>query len=149
MNLSHDVDDWLDNHMVTNAVWCATLSNGDNIIEDDNRPGVIPVSTWTRLQTYCNKNGLYITNMKIKFRSNERGLPIGKDGVFFCKSVLGGVSGKNVFSYLTGTVEGGILKVVKWRVPDLESVAFIDDSFISYRNPKQYEDCIIRNPNVL
>lgn len=147
--LSHNVDDWLDNHMVTNAVWCATLSNGENVIEDDGRPNLSTValaSAWERLRLYCRLKNLHINAMKIKFRTNERHLEIGDDGVFFCKSVLGGISGKNVFSYLTGRVDGDILKVVKWRVPDLEQVAFINDAMVDYRDPANYEDCIIRKP---
>lgn len=146
---SHEVDDWLDNYMVTNAVWCAVLSNGENIIEDDDRPGVYPKSTWERLRSYCNTNGLYIKEMKLKFRTIEKHLSIGNEGVFFCKSVLGGFGAKNVFSYLTGTVNDGILEVAKWRVPDLERVQFLDDSMVSYRDPKENENCIIRNPNGL
>ncbi len=143
-NLSSDVDYWLDNYMVTNAVWCAVLSNGQNVIEDDERPGVYPRSTWERLKTHCLVNSLYVVQMKIKFRTNERCLEIGNEGVFFCKSILAGISGKNVFSYLTGRLDGRILKVVKWRVPDLEPESFLDDSMVSYRDPSKYEDCLIR-----
>ena len=147
--LSHDVDDWLDNHMVTNAVWCATLSNGENVIEDDGRPNLSPVahnSSWERLRLYCKLKGLYITAMKIKFRSMERLLEIDGDGVFFCKSLLAGISEKNTFSYLTGTLREGILKVVKWRVPDLYPSEFLDGSMVSYRDPEKSEECLIRKP---
>jgi hypothetical protein len=147
-NLSHDVDDWLDNHMVTNAVWCAVLSNGVNVIEDDERPGRDPVSSWTRLGVYCQTNKLFIKEMKIKFRTNEIHLDVEGDAVFFCKSLLAGISSKNTFSYLTGTLREGILKVVKWRVPDLTASEFIDGSMVSYRDPEKSEECLIRKPNV-
>lgn len=145
--LSHDVDDWLDNHMVFNAVWCVTLSDGTNVIEDDGRPGVYPVSSWERLKTYCQRNDLFIKSMKIKFRTNERHVNVGGDGVFFCKSILAGISAKNTFSYLTGTLREGILKVVKWRVPDLSPMEFLDGSMVSYRDPEKSQECLIRVKN--
>jgi len=141
--LSHEVDDWLDNHMVTNAVWCVVLSNGVNIIEDDGRPGVYPASSWERLRFYCNINELSIKEMKIKFRTNERHLDVDGEAVFFCKSLLAGISSKNTFSYLTGTLKEGILKIVKWRVPDLSQSEFIDGSMVSYRDPEKSEECLI------
>ena len=144
--LSHDVDGWLDDHMVVNAVWCAVLSNGENIIEDDGRPGVHPASTWERLREYCMENNLFITSMKIKFRTNEKHLDVEGDGVFFCKSLLGGLSANNTYSYLTGTLRMGILQVVKWRVPDLSESEFLDGSKISYRDPEKHEECLIRKP---
>jgi hypothetical protein len=129
--------------MVTNAVWCAVLSNGENVIEDDGRPGVYPASAWGRMKDYCELNGLHVTEMKIRFRKSERHLDIEGDGVFFCKSVLAGISAKNSFSYLTGTLCEGILKVVKWSVPDLSPSEFLDGSMVSYRDPEKSQECLI------
>lgn len=147
-NLTTEVDDWLDNHMVQHVVWCAILSNSLSIIQDDEHPDKKgQVSAWERLSAYCKATSNNIVSMKLQFRTVIKNLEIGKDGVFFCKSVIGGISGNNVFSYLTGTLDGDILKVVKWRTPDLERVKFIDDTMISYRNPKDCPDCIIRHNN--
>ena len=57
------------------------------------------------------------------------------------------MSQDNVFSYLTGALDGDILKVIKWRIPDLERIEFIDNSMISYRNHDDYTDCIIKHDN--
>lgn len=147
MIVSREIDEWLDDRMLGNTCWIVELSNGETIIQDDDRPGVKPNSAWERLGYYCSMNGLYIKNMKLKFRSHTEWIDSDADGFFFCRGVFGSFQ-KCHQSYLTGTLKDGILEVVKWQVPELIQVPFIDDSMIQRRNPDEAGPCLIRKPNV-
>ncbi len=145
--LSKGIDDWLDDQMLSNTCWIVELSNGETIIQDDDRPGAEPRSAWERLGYYCAMDNLYIVNMRLKFRSHTEHVGRDADGFFFCRGIFGGIQ-KTFNSYLTGTLSEGILEVVKWQVPELIQVPFIDDKVKQRRNPNEAGPCLIRRPNV-
>lgn len=104
--------------------WIVELNNGDKIYQDDNRPG-FSLSAWDRLYDYCKNNNLYIKNIWIKFRSNIVSMPSDKDGYWFKKGLLAGFRKdngrrfKDVNFFIFGYIENNIMKVIKWRIPEL------------------------------
>lgn len=147
MYVSREVDSWLEDYMLSNPCWIVKLSNGETVIQDDDRPNVKPRSAWERLGYYCGMNGLYIDEMNLRFRSHIEHVGKDADGFFFCLGVFGGLQ-KSFNSYLTGTLQDGILEVVKWQVPELIKVPFIDEKMVQRRNPDEAGICLIRKPHV-
>lgn len=126
MSVCKAVDDFIRDK--DKAYWIATLSNGEQIFEDDERPGLERVS-WFRLKEYCQANNLSIVKIEIRFRSSSY-LKVfdcdNSDGVFFCRQVLG-VSGltnsdnvaRSIDYYLFGIVNGNSIEISKCIVPEL------------------------------
>ena len=53
------------------SVWVATLSTGEDVIQDDDREGEEPPSAWLRLGKHCEENDCYITEMYIQNGTNK------------------------------------------------------------------------------
>jgi hypothetical protein len=85
-------DNYIVNYQECNPSWIVRLSSGLAVFQDDGRPGVTPESAWLRLRAHCQETGDYITEMKIKFRSNVHVLPANADGYYFSKGARGGLS---------------------------------------------------------
>ena len=105
------------------SVWVATLSTGEEVIQDDDREGMDPASAWLRLGTYCKENDCYITEMYIQNGTNKIEMEKGADGYYFCKSAGGYMhgGGETFHSYVVGILNKGILRVTSWGVPQLSS----------------------------
>src|SRR5688572_26252240 len=88
--LSFSEDSWLQDRYESHTRWIATLSNGQIVYEDDDRPGISPRSAWIRLCAYCKENNLHVVNITLQFRSHRETAYSGDgDGVFFCKGIIG------------------------------------------------------------
>lgn len=127
------------------ASWRARLSNGDVVIQDDDRPGMDPPQAWLRLQDYVRKNGLSITKIWLQFRSNIQAdiLPENADGYYFCKQALSFLHGSKTFHfYILGSLQNGKLVVQRWKVPELVLVEKEE------RDPATAGVCLILNPGV-
>jgi len=144
--ISFEQDGWLRDTNEQDTRWYATLSDGTEAIQDDERPGLKITSAWERLGIYCKEKGLWITSMKIQFRSHIEHVGSDVDGFFFCKSIIGGISAKNANCYLTGTLSDGILKVEQWKIPELVKTPFLDDQQVQKRDPETAGICLIRKP---
>lgn len=107
------------------TIWVCELSNGENIYQDDERPGLEIESAWIRLAEYLTLNKLDIVSMKLKFRSHEEHVGKDVDGFFFRKSVLGGLGLNrrecpvNQHFFLAGVLKDGLIQVTKWHTPEL------------------------------
>lgn len=101
--------------------WIAELSNGQRVYQDDGRPGLQEYSAWIRLKDYCKQEGIYITNLYLQFRSNHvHPLPAKAEGYFFShKSAIFSWGGETYGFYLVGHVEGDVIKVKEYKVPEL------------------------------
>lgn len=99
--------------------WVCILSNGETIYQDDGRfSNQIP--TWTRLKKYIENSDLKIKNLYIQFRSNKQfPLPENSDAYLFCNSVIGSPGMVTLGFFIIGFVENGILKVQRWKIPEL------------------------------
>ena len=67
-----ELDDYVSVYADSNPIWMVTLSNGEHVYQDDNRPNVYPESAWRRLKIYCEENDLHITEMKIRNKGNVK-----------------------------------------------------------------------------
>lgn len=122
--------------------WVVHLSDGNKVFQDDGRPGIKPASAWIRLGNYIRRNGIYITNMKLQFRSNVVGIGEDADGYFFCQSVARtNITPVTAGFYLAGTLRDGILQVAKYKVPELVLVKE------EKRNPAEAGLCLIKKSN--
>jgi hypothetical protein len=129
MSVCTEWDTYINDFRLNNTMWFAELSNGEKVLQDDDRPGEDPPSAWVRLVNYCNDNGLHVKKM---YFSNGDGLthPFededGLEGAFFMKGVSGDMfAAETSYSYIFGNVYGDQLRIKKYTVPDCQ---FITDS---------------------
>lgn len=102
------------------VIWSVVLSDGTTVFQDDYRPGVYPESAWIRLKQHCQDTGLFIKSMKVAFRSHEIDIGEDADGFYFCKGASAFMT-SNITNelYIVGTLNDGMLRVEKWKVPEL------------------------------
>lgn len=125
--------------------WSALLSNGKWVYQDDDRPGETEPRAWVRVKQYCEENDLYVTQMRIRFRSHEEIMPSSTEGYFCRNRVLGafGAGGQASFSgYALGPIIDNKLHIQIWQIPEiiLDEIAPFE-----IRNIEGHEDAIIWN----
>ena len=131
--LSKELNDYVIKYADNNPIWIATLSNGETIYQDDDRP-----------KQYCEENSFHITNLKVRNRTHIEEVGSGHDGYFFCKG-----AGALMFSdfvvhtYNIGVLKGDKLKVQIWRLPELLPERFEE------RDPYQSPECLITKKGIL
>ena len=131
-------DGWIQDIEESTTIWICTLSNGEIIYQDDERPDRMHHSAWVRLKNYCEANGLYVVKIQLKFRSHsEFVFDEEADGYCFRKGVLGSFGSANQHFYLVGILKNGIVNMQKWSVPEL-ILSETDE-----RNPSDLSDCLI------
>lgn len=132
-------DSWLQDRFESETTWICTLSNGETVWQDDDRPEMESHSAWIRLKKYCEQNNLHVIDMQLKFRSHSEFVrdPEG-EGYCFRKGVLGGF-GMEVTQqfYLVGILKNGVVHMQKWSVPEL--ILTEEDD----RDPSSLSDCLI------
>ena len=114
-------DDYTQEKWLSEARWIAVLSTGEQVLQDDDRPGVEPKSAWLRLGEHVKKTGSKIVELSIRFRDEPAvTFPSNAEGYFFRKSM-----GAFLFSdtsygfYVVGVLQEGTLLVQKWKVPEM------------------------------
>jgi hypothetical protein len=123
--LFYEQDELMRSQLEGNTSWTVELNNGLKIYQDDFREypqfqDERKYSTWVRLRDYCLKENVKIVKMWIQFRTNFQYLPANADGYYFCKSALGAFGTTETFHFfVTGHVEEGIIKVRKFKTPEL------------------------------
>ena len=144
VHLSKEYDSYINVYADNNPIWIVTLSNDETIYQDDGRAGVQPQSAWSRLKIYCEKNDLYIKNLKVKNRSHLEDVGSDYDGYFFCKGAGGFLfDGHTLHTFVIGILEGEKLRTKTWRLPEL-----IPDSFQD-RDPYESPNCLIAKKGIL
>ena len=139
-----EYDKYLTEFSEKNAIWFVTLSNGETVYQDDDRPNIEPSSAWVRLKTYCKENDVYITEMFLKYRSNVIKVGSNEQGYYFCKSVSGFLfSDETRHSYVVGTVRGNNVMVKSIKTPELIS------EFSEVRPRPKSEECIIQSKRIV
>ena len=127
--------------------WIATLSNGERVYQDDNRPGEEETVAWLRLKKYVNDNELSITNIHIQFFSHiEEAVPSNSLGYYFIRSVdafaFAGDTNNTRHYYIFGSLkEDDRVEIRKWLVPEIIPVS------TEMRNVEKDDRCLIINPN--
>jgi hypothetical protein len=115
--------------------WVLTLSNDEQIYQDDNRYGDGDIA-WKRAKSYIESNQLKVNRVDIKFRSNSINVydnsgdtfPVNTKGLFFVNSVFSEIGIDYEYSHTRKYYKFGLLvddeiryKCV--RVPELLSEA--------------------------
>lgn len=137
--ISFEEDAYIQNMYEGNTRWIVTLNDGRSVYQDDGRPGLDKESAWERLYYFCQETGLYITGMRLQFRSHVEHLEPNKEGYFFCKSILGSpFMEKNFHYFVAGYLENGIIYTRTWKIPEL--IVYEEER----RIPKDQDVCLIR-----
>ena len=129
-----------DSFLDEKTIWVALLSNGQTVFQDDGREGIKDYSAWIRLKDHCDQEGVYIEDLKIKFRSHT--VPIPKsEGYHFIKGMGCMVGFDPEEFFIVGTLQGGTLKRTWYKVPEIveDKTANIEENEIS-----KYEPLIIK-----
>lgn len=116
-------------------IWIAKIKKLDgseeiDVYQDDCVPHLLDhfqEKAWQRLGKFCAIHDYKIVSLKLKFRSHVEHIFDDEDveGAFFREAIFGAFgktdykSRMNIRYYLTGYLKDGILKVQKWRVPEL------------------------------
>ncbi len=113
-------DDFTREQWLGQARWNVRLSNGEHIFQDDGRPGQ-EQSAWLRLAGYVREHNLKIEAMWLQFRNEPpRRLPEMAQGYFFRKSIGAFFpSGVSYGFYLVGHLKDGVVRVTRWKVPEM------------------------------
>lgn len=121
-----------------NARWVVKLNNDSMVYCFDKHD---EESDWTKLKRYCEANELYVVEMYLHFRSNHVSLPGNKDGYFFRRGILGGLTMDHVENYMyAGYLENGQIVVNKYRVPEMLI------QYTELREIENNENSLIRKP---
>lgn len=117
--------------------WIAHLSNGEKVLQDDDRPGVEPKQAWLRLKDYCGQTGIDVVNLTLQFRSNQFApLPANARAYFFCNRIVTAFEPTALpFSlgfHLVGYVLENKVHVQHWKIPEYtyaeDDVRNVEDS---------------------
>lgn len=134
-----------------------TLNNGEKVFQDDYRPGLEPMA-WRRLKSYCVSNSLFITSLRLRFRSHvETPLPDNQKGYFFAHNAFSVVSlqgswrdgtSSTLDFCLLGYIDRvtGELKVRRWKVPELLPAAFLEGHLEEIRQIEPESPYLILQP---
>ena len=133
--------EWRDSPFFDKPVWVATLSNGEEIYQDDGAHPNQERSAWIRLANYCEQEGLNIDVLKARFKSHEVEVGRNVDGFYFCKAIMGSM-GSSVCThyYILGAVDNNVVNKTKWVVPE-----FIPEEESADPLSKCNTDCLIIN----
>lgn len=134
-NLCFEEDEFLEGK----TIWIAALSNGEDVYQDDDRPGLIP-QAWLRLKKYVDDNQLSIERLLLKFRSHRVEVSNNEEGNTFSKGVIARWGGsKTRHFYVTGILKGGMIRLKWWTTPEL--LLYQRD----IQTPEKYLSNLIRN----
>ena len=98
--------------------WLADLSNGETILQDDNRPGTDPPQAWLRLAEYCRQQNAHVVNLRLQFRSHhESPLSYNAPAYFFARKI-----GAMAFSGQTEAVNQDHFYLIGEAIPDKDTV---------------------------
>lgn len=112
--ICQSIDDY-----VQDLRWIVTLSNGTEVFQDDNRPG-LEWNAWTRLYHYLQQNpDLTIIGMRLEFRSHVERLPSHADGYYFSHGMSAVFMSQTWSNFVAGYAKDGVLYKSTWRVPEL------------------------------
>ena len=156
--VSFELDDFIRDKDKT--YWSALLSDGRWVYQDDDRPGEAEPRAWVRLQQFCNDNDLFVTQMKIRFRSHEETVPSSTEGYFCRNRVLSCFSdskSKTFAGYSLGPIINGKIHVETWNVPeiircelepvDIRDIAGNEDAIIWNKKSDSYLLTLEKNAN--
>jgi len=100
--------------------WVATLADGTEVWQDDDRQGVSEPSAWIRLKNYVNSSGNKISKLQLRFRSNIITLQ-PSPAYYFTKGVLKGTSMSRCihFACVGYLDDENVFNVTWYKIPEL------------------------------
>ncbi len=106
---------------VSDVRWVASLSDGREVYQDDNRYDVDISSAWLRLKDYLSNNKLKIERLRVEFRTHTEEIPPAQAGYFFSLGALKDLSVEETWhSYVLGWIdEDNKLNKITYKVPEL------------------------------
>ena len=125
------------------AHWFVQLSSGEEVVQDDGRPGLFPVSAWLRLKERVERERLRIERIGLRFRSHivRDVLPTYAEGYCFLRASLAAFgSPESADFYVVGCLKQGVVHARRFSVPEL---VLIDES---ERTPESVGETLILNP---
>ena len=133
--------DWRNSPFFDKPVWVATLSNGEEVYQDDGAHPDQENSAWIRLSNYCKQNELDIDVLKARFKSHEIEVGRNTEGFYFCKAIMGSM-GSSVCThyYILGVIDKDVVNKTKWIVPEFISEEEYTDPLLECNM-----DCLIIN----
>lgn len=133
-------DSYIQSIFESQTLWVVTLSNGEDVYQDDCRYG-IENNSWLRLKKELNSSNLYITSLRFVFRSHVESIDRDADGYFFIKGFMGSIIGNHRTSlYIGGTLLNNVVTVKTFQVPEL---LLIEEEI---RTIEACEECLIKCP---
>ncbi len=104
--------------------WVITLSNGETIYQDDDRPGEEQAKAWIRLRDYVKLNKVDIVDFKIQFCSHiEQAANPNAEGYYFARKVgafaFSGEAENTMYYYVVGELRDGKIYTTQWSVPEI------------------------------
>lgn len=99
--------------------WCAELSDGTTVYQDDYRTDVIE-NAWVRLRRYCEDTGVNINKLYLRFMDNVQAHQPEKATGYFWRNAHFGLAGAGSWPAASlGYVEGNTVYSSKWQLPEL------------------------------
>jgi hypothetical protein len=109
-----------DDFLCDKSIWVASLSNGLDVYQDDNRGCLEEPSAWKRLASYILDSGTKIVGMKLKFRSHIIEIPSNADGYYFACGMSKTSESDVQRGYLVcGALIDGVATCKWYNIPEL------------------------------
>lgn len=107
-----------DSFIEDKCIWEVILDNGAMVYQDDDRPGVWHRTAWIRLYDYVTQRGLYITSMRLRFRTHIVHLPT-QTTYIYRRGIIQEFRGPETQCHVVGNIVGDQIVSVWYRVPEL------------------------------
>jgi hypothetical protein len=115
-----EIDQFVLDRMDSSPFWIATLSNGKEVYQDDNRYGDKDPA-WLRVTDYCRRKNLFVKKLVFQFRCTRKEF-LG-DNFYFTLGAganwSAGVTGATDTFYILGQVHGDQLIKSWWKMPEI------------------------------
>ena len=111
-----------DSFLEDKTVWVAELSDGSTVYQDDHRPGIDEPIAWKRLRLHCQRGGLKINALRLKFRSHVETISdTDVDGYYFSYGLTKELSADSnqIDYYICGFFRDKLLCCKWYKVPEI------------------------------
>jgi len=127
MKISKTVDPFIAVYADSNPFWTINLTNGEQIYQDDDRPGQEIASAWKRSKIHIYDNDLEIDNVTFRFAGYQHTVydrlkDASYTGFYFSRGKIGllaDTNSKTIDLYVAGKTYATSMSVTKFEVPFL------------------------------
>ncbi len=107
--------EWLSKYRTNKeAIWIRIkLTDGRQFYHDQ-------YSGWKEIKRICEKEGVFIEEMKMSFKSHMVDIDIeGAEAVYFIRAAMGQIGSPTKDYYTTGGLKNGVVYKKMWLIPEL------------------------------